>query len=113
MAGQWDSTCIDGMLKMDEEAFKTDIVRLAVQDPAFRAARLSDPKGTVERTLGHPLPESFAVEVIQESAKRMYLVLPLAIAEAEEALSSSDKSEDDVLSGSPLEHVAGGMSAQA
>jgi hypothetical protein len=85
--GRWDSTGIDGMLEMDEEAFKTDIVRRAVQDPAFRAALLSDPKGTVERALGQPLPDSFVVEVIQESAKRMYLVLPLAIAEADEALS--------------------------
>ena len=109
-AGRWDSTCIDGMLKMDEETFKTDIVRRAVQDPAFRAALLSDPKGTVERALGQPLPDSLAVEVIQESAKRMYLVLPLAIAEADEALSSSDKPEDDALNSSTLEQVAGGIS---
>ena len=54
-AGRWDSTCVDGMLTMDEEAFKTDIARRAVQDPAFRAALLSDPKGTVERALGQPL----------------------------------------------------------
>ena len=86
---------------MDEESFKLEIARRAVQDPAFRAALLADPKGTVERQLGRPLPDSLAVEVVQESNEKMYLVLPLAIAEAEEAATLSDTT---------LEQIAGGLS---
>ena len=44
---------------------------------------LADPKGTVERELGQPLPDSLAIEVVQESVGKMYLVLPLAVVEAE------------------------------
>ena len=89
---------------MDEEAFKLEIARRAVQDPAFRAALLADPKGTVERQLGQPLPDSLSVEVVQESTQKMFLVLPLAIAEAEEALALSDTA---------LEQIAGGGSGSA
>jgi hypothetical protein len=87
---------------MDEEKFKADIARRAVQDPAFRAALLADPKGTVERELGQPLPDSLAIEVVQESPGKMYLVLPLAVAVAE----SGSQLDDSV-----LEQVSGGGAA--
>src|SRR6476619_5577123 len=86
---------------MDEEAFKIGIAHRAVKDPAFRAALLADPKGTVERQLGQPLPDSLAVEVVQESNEKIYVVLPLAIAEAEEAVALCDTT---------LEQIAGGIS---
>ena len=98
---------------MDEEEFKTDIVRRAVQDPAFRAALLADPKGMIERTLGQPLPDSLAVDIIQESAQQMYLVLPLAVTEAEESATLSQSLESDVLNDTKLDHVAGGVSGTA
>jgi hypothetical protein len=94
---------------MDEEAFKADIARRAVQDPAFRAALLTDPKGTVERALGQPLPDSLAIEVIQESTNRMYLVLPLAVAEAEETSTLYHAPERDALDSSVLDTVTGGV----
>src|SRR3954463_15500127 len=84
---------------MDEEAFKLELARRAIQDPAFRAALLADPKGTVERQLGQPLPDSLAVEVVQETNEKIYVVLPLAIAEAEDAAPLSDTT---------LEQIAGG-----
>ncbi|HEX4413321.1 MAG TPA: NHLP leader peptide family RiPP precursor [Lacipirellulaceae bacterium] len=96
---------------MDEEAFKADIVRRAVQDPAFRAALLADPKGMIERTLGQPLPDSLAVDVIRESTNQMYLVLPLAVAGAEESAILSQTLEGDVLTDTKLDHVAGGVSS--
>ena len=98
---------------MDEEAFKADIVRRAVQDPAFRAALLTDPKGTIERALGQPLPDSLAIEVIQESTNRMYLVLPLAVAEAEETPPMYHALEGDALDSSVLDTVAGGVTGGA
>jgi hypothetical protein len=93
---------------MDEEAFKTDLARRAVCDPAFRAALLADPKGTVERELGQPLPDSLAVEVVQESVGKMYLVLPLAVAEAEHATAFDRGSRGGELDDAALEQVAGG-----
>lgn len=91
---------------MDEEAFKADIVRRAVQDAAFRAALLADPKGMIERSLGQPLPDSLAIEVMQESTETMYLVLPLAVAEAEETAIG-----DFSLTDTTLEQIAGGVSS--
>ena len=93
---------------MDEEAFKTEIARRAVQDPAFRAALLADPKGTVERELGQPLPDSLAIEVVQESVGKMYLVLPLAVAEAEHDTPLGRGSQAGELDDAALEQVAGG-----
>jgi hypothetical protein len=89
---------------MDEEAFKAEIVRRAVQDAAFRAALLADPKGMIERSLGQPLPDSLAVEVMQESTETMYLVLPLAIAEAEGTVVGGFSLTD-----TSLEQIAGGV----
>jgi hypothetical protein len=93
---------------MDEESFKTEIARRAVQDPAFRAALLADPKGTVERELGQPLPDSLVIEVVQESVGKMYLVLPLAVAEAESGIPFGGSSRGGELDDAALEQVAGG-----
>ena len=65
-----------------------------------KAPLLADPKGTVERQLGQPLPDSLSVEVVQESTQKMFLVLPLAIAEAEEALALSDTALEQIAGGS-------------
>jgi len=93
---------------MDEEAFKSELVRRAVRDPAFRAALLADSKGTIERELGQPLPDSLAIEVVQESVGKMYLVLPLAVAEAEQAAPIGCGSRGGELDDAALEQVAGG-----
>jgi hypothetical protein len=96
---------------MDEEVFKSELIRRAVRDPAFRAALLADPKGSIERELGRPLPDSLAIEVIQESTQKMYLVLPLAIAESEEKRESPATAETSSLSDTSLEQIAGGVPA--
>lgn len=93
---------------MDEEAFKSQIARRAVQDPAFRAALLADPKGTVERELGQPLPDTLTIEIVQESAGKMYVVLPLAVAEAETVAFVGEPADRGQLDDSTLEQVAGG-----
>lgn len=93
------------MTPIDEEALKSELVRRAVESSAFRAALLADPKGAIERELGRPLPDSLAVEVVQESSRRMYLVLPLAVQEAELAGNTHASSE---LDDSALDQVTGG-----
>jgi hypothetical protein len=95
---------------MDEEALKADMVRRAVQDPAFCAALKADPKGTVERTLGQPLPDALAVEVLQESAQRIYLVLPLTVGEAESAMLAGQSAGGEALDDAALEEITGGVS---
>lgn len=93
---------------MDEEAFKSEIARRAVLDPAFRAALLADPKGTVERELGQPLPDSLSIEIVQESVGKMYVVLPLAVAEAETVAFVGGAAGSGELADAALEQVAGG-----
>lgn len=90
------------MSTIDEEAFKSELVQRAVEDPAFRAALLADPKGTLEAALGNPLPESVNVEVLQEMPEKIYLVLPLAVEEADSV------SRDEQLGDTDLEKITGG-----
>lgn len=91
------------MPSFDEEAFKSEIIRRAVLEPAFRAALQADPKGTLEAALGKPLPDNVAVEVLQEQPQKIYLVLPLAVAEAESAPPSDQPLPDD-----ELDQISGG-----
>ena len=52
------------------------IVEKAVEDEAFRARLLADPKAAIEEELGLTLPPGFAVEVHEEGADTAHLVLP-------------------------------------
>ena len=68
------------------------IIGKADQDADFRALLLSDPKGAVEQALGVRVPESMSVEVHEQSATTVHLILP----------PDSKLNEDD------LQAVAGG-----
>ena len=52
------------------------IVGKAVEDEAFRARLLADPKAVIEEELGLTLPPGLAVEVHEEGADTAHLVLP-------------------------------------
>lgn len=52
------------------------IVEKAVEDEAFRARLLADPKAAIEEELGVTLPPGLAVEVHEEGADTAHLVLP-------------------------------------
>ena len=52
------------------------LVARAVEDGAFRAHLLSDPKRAVEKELDIAIPEGFTVKVHEESATTAHLVLP-------------------------------------
>ena len=76
---------------------EAQVLAQAVQDPAFRARLLAEPKAVfAERGLS--IPPEIQIQVVQETAEQYYLVLPAAAARrAGASLSDAD-----------LEQVAGG-----
>ena len=72
------------------------VVENAVNHPKYRTALLADPKKTLEAQLNNKLPENIAVEVLQETAGKIYIRLPHVVADGTE------------LSDEDLEQVAGG-----
>lgn len=67
---------------MHRNEFEAQIVAKAWKDAAFREALKKDPKGTVQKELSAlkggdiKLPDNIRVEVVEESADVMYLVIP-------------------------------------
>ena len=70
--------------------------QFASESADYRASLVSDPKGTIEKQFGNALPEGVSVQVLEETADTMYVVLPHTAAEGE-------------LDDAALEKVAGGM----
>jgi Nitrile hydratase, alpha chain len=79
---------------------EAQVLAQAVQDPAFRARLLAEPKA-VFTDMGLNIPPEVTIQVVQETAEQYYLVLPaLAGRRAGTSLSDAD-----------LENVAGGGGA--
>jgi hypothetical protein len=76
---------------------EAQVITQAVQDPAFRARLLAEPKA-VFAELGLSIPPDVKIQAVQETAEQYYLVLP-ALAGRRAGASLSD---------AELEHVAGG-----
>jgi hypothetical protein len=76
---------------------ETQVITQAVQDPAFRARLLADPKA-VFAEMGLSIPPEVNIQVLQETAEQYYLVLPAAV----------ERRAGTSLSDAELEHVAGG-----
>jgi hypothetical protein len=76
---------------------EAQVIAQAVQDPAFRARLLADPKA-VFAEMGLSIPPEVKIQALQETADQYYLVLP-ALAERRAGAGLSD---------AELEHVAGG-----
>ena len=72
------------------------IVGRSWKDPAFKQEFLTNPKGTIEKYSGQPLPASFKIVVHEEDATTMHMSLP------QPPSNLGELSEDD------LERVAGG-----
>jgi hypothetical protein len=79
---------------MQRKEFEELLIARAQADPAFRQALLSQPMATIEQELGIALPEGLRVEILEETASTLYLVLPPP---AEAELSEEDL--DDVSGG--------------
>ena len=74
---------------------QSKLIEKAMQDPAFRAKLVADPKAVIEKELGRKLPDGVSVRVLEDSASAVHLVLPPAPAKGQ-------------LSDAELESVAGG-----
>lgn len=77
--------------------FEMKLIAKAWTDETFRQQLLNNPKIAVEQEFGETLPEDLNVEIIQEPANTLYIVLP-AMPE-----------NNDELNDEELEAVAGGL----
>jgi len=81
------------------EDLVTRIITKAWEEEAFKQALLKEPKATIERELEVELPDDLEIEIREESANRMCLVLPVRPQELPQGELSTDE----------LEAVAGGV----
>ncbi|MCP4220864.1 MAG: NHLP leader peptide family natural product precursor [bacterium] len=93
----------DSQMKTRKE-FERGIIMKAWKDPAFAKALRNDPKGTLEKELaaidpGFKLPAEMKINVLQEDAKNLYLVVP---EHPKDTLTGAEFSDDQ------LESAAGG-----
>ena len=78
------------------------VIARAVQDPAFRARLLADPRAAFAE-LGLNIPPEVKIEAVEETAGKYYLVLP--------ALERAGRRAGASLSDAQLEAIAGGWEA--
>lgn len=82
----------------DRKELEQRVIQKAGEDAEFRSSLLADPKAALEQELGASLPAGVQVQVVEETANTVYLVLPQA----------SSGGEGGELSDQDLEAVAGG-----
>ena len=93
-----DLPTTEGSARRQAEAW---IVAKAQSDESYRKRLMSDPRGVVSQELGIEFPRDYKINVVQETAKSMYLVLPAAAA----------RTGQGELSDQDLEAVAGGKTS--
>ncbi|UKO95906.1 NHLP leader peptide family RiPP precursor [Nostoc sp. UHCC 0870] len=85
--------------EFDTETLEERMIAKAIEHHAYKQRLLSNAKAVLEEELGAELPEDVSVEVLQQSSKQLYLVLPIDIDEIV---------RDGILSHEELETIAGG-----
>ncbi|GET37478.1 NHLP leader peptide family RiPP precursor [Microseira wollei] len=81
--------------------FERQLIERALEDENFKQELLSNPKAVYARESGEEMPTDLEIEVIRETANKVYLVLP-----NNPAPTTTDEGE---LSEEALEAVAGGV----
>lgn len=92
-------------MTINSEGFNTEtledrMIAKAIENAAYKQRLLSNAKEVLEEELDAELPEDLSVEVLQQTPKQLYLVLPIDI---DELL------RDGILSHEELETIAGGL----
>ncbi|MBB6672048.1 NHLP leader peptide family RiPP precursor [Cohnella nanjingensis] len=61
---------------MSLESLKVQIIKKAWEDPAFKAALLSEPKKAIQEAFDIEIPAEVELKVVEEKPSLYYLVLP-------------------------------------
>ena len=61
---------------MTEAELREQIITKAGEDEAFRSQLLADPRAAIGSELGMDIPDTFSVQVHEESSTSFHLVLP-------------------------------------
>lgn len=59
------------------QEFEADLVAKAWKDKAFKQELLSNPKATLTKEFGTPIPNNIEVRVLEENPNTLYIVLPV------------------------------------
>jgi hypothetical protein len=76
------------------------VIAQALEDPAYKQRLLNTPKAVLEETFDMNIPDDVTIQVLQQSPKHLYLLLPIDPAEFV---------AQGVISESELEAIAGGV----
>ncbi|MCF4965708.1 NHLP leader peptide family RiPP precursor [Nostoc sp. CMAA1605] len=85
---------------LNPQQIQERVIAKAMEDSIYKQRLLNDPKAVLEEELGEKLPADLTIQVLQQSPKNLYLLLPIDIDELV---------RDGMLSESELEAVAGGF----
>ncbi|MBD2387093.1 NHLP leader peptide family RiPP precursor [Cylindrospermum sp. FACHB-282] len=89
--------------ELTPQTLEERIIAKAIEDPAYKQRLLSDAKAVLQEELDASLPDDLTVQVLQQSPKHLYLLLPMDI---DELVRNSTLFEAE------LEAVAGGSLVQ-
>jgi hypothetical protein len=81
--------------KSKRQAMEEKIILKAQEDPDFKRRLIENPKAAIEEALGLEVPPAIAIQVLEETPTKLYLVIPVDPSEVE-------------LSDAMLDRVAGG-----
>ncbi len=73
---------------------REELITRATEDPDFRARLKSDPRGTLERELGVPVPADTEITVLEQSRNHAYVVIPVKEELSEEELAGAAGGSD-------------------
>ncbi|WP_424768040.1 NHLP leader peptide family RiPP precursor [Paenibacillus sp. sgz302251] len=69
-----------------EKSLKDQIIQKAWEDAAFKQQLLVNPKAAVKEAFGIEVPDTIDVEVVEETASKLYLVIPQNPAAADDSV---------------------------